>query len=197
MSLAKSSSKPHPPPCGEGQGGGGGRLGAHPNAPLISNPAAISDPYSCPHFPGERRGLLPRPARVAASIGPGSTAGEVLWWGKFWPAGLPPPCGEGTRVGVATDSEFGPPPPLTLPTRGRVGILGKIEQQTPPSPLWGGPGRGEAADSERPHALASIGPGSTAGEVPWVGRGEWARASRSPSPLWGGNKGGGRHRLRV
>ena len=35
-------------------------------------------------------------------------------------------------------------PSLALPTRGRVGVFGQIEQQSPPSPLWGGLGRGWA-----------------------------------------------------
>ncbi|CDP50242.1 hypothetical protein [Devosia sp. DBB001] len=81
-------------------------------------------------------------------------------------AGHLPPCGGGTGWGVGRlHGVGGSPPPLSpprkgegdddgwcrsawpspslaLPTRGRVGFAARSRQGHPPSPLWGGLGRG-------------------------------------------------------
>jgi len=171
---------------------------------------------------------LPRSTRVAASIGPGSTAGEVPWVGRGVgvPAGLPPPWGEGTRVGATSSARVAHPLP-NPPHRGEGGVFGKIEQQNPPSPLWGGPGRGRrqtrsalkrTIDLQSPRNLGPVFlphfPGERRGPLPHParvapsigpgsaagevrsGRGEWARQQVS-LPLVGGDRGGGCLKLGV
>ena len=123
MSLAKSSSKPHPPPCGEGQGGGGGRLRGVLKRTIDLQSRRNPGPLFLPPLPWRTPGPIasfhpsggihrPRLYGRGSSVGGAGRVGA--------PAGLPPPCGEGTRVGVSHRLRvWAHPHPQSLPTRGR------------------------------------------------------------------------------
>jgi len=123
------------------------------------------------------RGLLPPSTRVAPSMAPGSPPGEVQWWrsARCAPPRLPPPCGEGTRVGVGHHLRACHPPSQPPPQGGRCRPW--LQDASPPTnaiptsphPHGTSPAAEPGPIAPSTRVAPSMAPGSPPGEVQWWG----------------------------
>ena len=86
----------------------------------------------------------PMDAATLAGRGNGPRRSPGKWWGGIWVRDCEGIAGQWW----ACAPSLPPSPSLALPTRGRVGFAARFCQGHPPSPLWGGLGRGWAKDTE-------------------------------------------------